>query len=256
MARKKVSREFVISAVIVTFAAAFFIGVGIALYAVPQTVKSIEKPVVFSTSPQHTVSVRVPAVDQSGAGVVADIQVTAREGTGNVWTNIDRLLFWVDTQSSILTARSVAGEYTNTNLSSIDLIYDITANAQVIEGPSAGAALTIATIAAIQQRIVPQHIFITGTIQPDGSIGPVGGVPEKAEAAKEAGGTLFIAPAGTTSATVGYDKVEKCETVGRFEWCRTQYVARKKGLNETLGITVVEVETIRDALKVFFGENA
>jgi predicted S18 family serine protease len=43
--------------------------------------------------------------------------------------------------------------------------------------------MTLATIAAIENRSVPQNIAVTGKILSDSSIGRVGGILEKAEAA-------------------------------------------------------------------------
>jgi len=94
--------------------------------------------------------------------------------------NVDNLLFWVDTQYSIRTAKYVAEDIANINASDIDLIYSIETNASVIEGQSAGAALTIATIAILENKTLKSDVIITGTINPDGSIGSVGAILAKA----------------------------------------------------------------------------
>jgi PDZ domain-containing protein len=43
-----------------------------------------------------------------------------------------------------------------------------------------------------------RHIAGTGTITPDGKVGPIGGINEKILAARKAGATLFLAPAGNS----------------------------------------------------------
>ena len=63
-------------------------------------------------------------------------------------------------------------------------------------GPSAGAALTIATIAALKHDSIRSDVVITGTINADGTIGQIGGVLEKAQAAKDIGAKLFLVPVG------------------------------------------------------------
>lgn len=65
-----------------------------------------------------------------------------------------------------------------------------------VGGPSAGLAFTL----AILDRLTPgdllgaQRVAVTGTIEADGSVGPVGGVDHKAEAAIRQGAKLFIVP--------------------------------------------------------------
>jgi len=217
----------------------------------------IEKPVpgpvqVIRISNSNTTfaSVPAPAVDPDGRGVIARISVQARPGSGKILTNIDKLLFWVDTQHSIRTAREMAENLTGLDLNSYDLIYTITANASVIEGPSAGAAMTIATIAALKNKTVNQSVMITGTIESDGSIGPAGGLVEKARAAKRAGATLFLIPKGVVS-TEGAERVKNCTFEGEREICRVEYIPKKADIGKEAGINVQEVKTIKEALEYF-----
>ena len=64
----------------------------------------------------------VPAIDNSGKGVTTLLKVQARSGDGKVLADINQILFWVDTQNSIRVARSVAQNFTDVNMSTIDLI--------------------------------------------------------------------------------------------------------------------------------------
>ncbi|MBR5232021.1 MAG: ATP-dependent protease LonB [Clostridia bacterium] len=56
-----------------------------------------------------------------------------------------------------------------------------------VDGPSAGAAMAVAAISALTGRPVDGGCAITGEISVQGRIKPVGGIPEKVEAAKRAG---------------------------------------------------------------------
>ena len=56
-----------------------------------------------------------------------------------------------------------------------------------VDGPSAGAAMAVVAISALTGRPVDGSCAITGEISVQGQIKPVGGVPEKVEAAKRAG---------------------------------------------------------------------
>ncbi len=65
-----------------------------------------------------------------------------------------------------------------------------------IDGPSAGALMTIGMLAALRGKTVRDDAAMTGTINPDGTIGPVGGIPQKIEGAAEAGKKLVLVPSG------------------------------------------------------------
>jgi uncharacterized protein len=194
--------------------------------------------------------IKIPAVDNQGRGVATTLKVQAKIGEGRTLINIDQLLFWIDTQNSIRIAKAVAQNITKLDLSKIDLIYTIEANASIIEGPSAGAAITIATIAALQNKSVNQSVMITGTINPDGSIGQVGGILAKAKASKDIGATLFLVPKGQGT-QVNYVPQEKCERIGPLTYCTITYKEESIDISEKIGIKVLEVSSIYDALKYF-----
>lgn len=65
-----------------------------------------------------------------------------------------------------------------------------------IDGPSAGALMTSAVLAAYLGDTINPDVTMTGTINPDGTIGPVGGIPNKLEGAKAAGKTTVLVPGG------------------------------------------------------------
>ncbi len=195
----------------------------------------------------------IPAVDQEGNGVVTKLIVEAKPGNGRVLVDINQLLFWIDTQNSIRVAQKVAQNFTNTDLSSIDLIYAIETNASVIGGPSAGAAMTVATIALIENKSLNESVMMTGTINQDGSIGPVGEIVAKAKAAKDIGAKLFLVPKGQAIQTY-YKPIEHCERIGPLTYCSTEYKPEKIDVSKEVGIAVKEVNSIEDALKYFLIE--
>lgn len=198
-------------------------------------------------------SIIVPAIDQNGRGVATILDIQAVPGHGRTLTNIDRLLFWTDTQNSIRTARSVAENITGSNLSNYDLIYTIKANATVIEGPSAGAALTVATVAALSKKEINSTVMITGTINHDGTIGPVGEILEKAKAAKSIGADMFLVPLSQSSEVV-YEEQRYCEQIGFSQICTIEQIPRKMDVSEQAGLAVKEVRTVEEALKYFLIE--
>ncbi|MFN8019653.1 MAG: S16 family serine protease [Acidimicrobiales bacterium] len=77
-----------------------------------------------------------------------------------------------------------------------ELPVDIDIDTGQVGGPSAGLAFTL----AILDRLTPgsltggKKVAVTGTIELDGSVGPVGGVDHKTEAAVRQGAELFLVP--------------------------------------------------------------
>jgi Lon-like protease len=75
---------------------------------------------------------------------------------------------------------------------------DIKINTQLVGGPSAGLAFTLAIIDDLTPGALTggERVAVTGTISPDGSVGEVGGVEQKAITARTNGVQLMIVPKG------------------------------------------------------------
>jgi uncharacterized protein len=210
-----------------------------------------KEPVILQEpSKQMYAEINLVAVDQEGNGVSTPLTVEAMPGDGKVLTNIEKLLFWVDTQYSIQTARDVARNITNVDTDKYNLVYSIKTDATLVGGPSAGAALTIATIAALENKTLKNDIIITGTIEPDGSIGQVGGVLEKAQAASDVGIKVFLVPPGQGE-QVYLKPNETCARRAGFIFCETTYEQVTINIGEDVGISVIEVENVNEALEYF-----
>jgi uncharacterized protein len=209
---------------------------------------------LFNETNVSAATVIVPAVDQDGNGVATMLDVQIVPGTRRALVDIDKLLFWTDTQNSIRVSRSVSENMTGIDLSYYDIIYSIRANASVIEGPSAGAAMTIATIAALRGEDLDTSVMITGTINHDGTIGPVGEILPKAIAAKEIGSGMLLVPLGQSEQVV-YESREHCEYIGAARICNIERFPRSIDVGAEAGITVVEVRTIQEALGYFFRQG-
>ena len=207
-------------------------------------------PIESNLMEKRIAVVKVPGVDNQGNGVASILKVEAIPGEGRTLTNIDQLLFWVDTQYSIQVAKAVAGNLTNADLSKIDLIYTIETQASLIEGPSAGAALTLATIAILENKSIDSNVSITGTINPDGSIGGVGGILAKAKASKDVGIKLLLVPKGQVLQTV-YKPIKQCEKIGFVTYCTVEYERESVDITEQSGVEVREVANVQEALKYF-----
>jgi len=69
-------------------------------------------------------------------------------------------------------------------------------NGERFDGPSAGGLLTAGILAGMTGQGANPRFTMTGTINPDGTIGPVGGIPQKFQAAIRAGKTTLGYPMG------------------------------------------------------------
>jgi uncharacterized protein YdeI (YjbR/CyaY-like superfamily) len=89
-------------------------------------------------------------------------------------------------------------------------------------------------------------------INPDGSIGPIGGIPYKIDAAHSVGATRFLIPKGQMTYT---EMVTEYQNINGILWQNTYPVTRNVSdyALTKYGMQVAEVEDINDALLYFTG---
>jgi hypothetical protein len=104
-------------------------------------------------------------------------------------------------------------------------------DAHLTDGPSASAALAVAFVAAFRKVPILPGVVLTGAINPDGHISPVGGIPEKIQGAASAGLSTILIPQGQTT-TPDWDI---------------------RPLAESLRLTVIEVHTLHEAFERMTG---
>jgi PDZ domain-containing protein len=82
----------------------------------------------------------------------------------------------------------------------VQLPFEIQIDTGEIGGPSAGLAFTLTLIDELTEGdlLGGSNVAVTGTIQLDGSVGPIGGLPQKVSAVRQAGIDYFIVPAAQT----------------------------------------------------------
>ncbi len=101
------------------------------------------------------------------------------------------------------------------------------------DGPSAGATMAVGFVAVLKGESIIRGIALTGTIQPDGRIGPVGAIPDKVRAAAREGYRTVLIPQGQLHSP---------------EW-------NLGSLALELNITVKEVETVAEAYELMTGRR-
>lgn len=185
-------------------------------------------------------------------GVVMRLEVELREGEGRVLVNTIPKI-GIDLQTSARTAILVAENVTGAQLQKTDAIITITANepVNIVDGPSAGVALAVAAIAAIRNETLNKVVLATGTINYDGSVGPVGGILEKGVAAAEKGAEVFLVPRGQGTVLVQVP-VEYRRGIFRIIIYETRKVNVQDYLRERgYDVRVMEVGDILEAYSVF-----
>ncbi len=75
--------------------------------------------------------------------------------------------------------------------------FSVDFNLANIGGPSAGLMFSLAVVDKLTTGDLNDGKFVagTGTISPDGAVGPIGGITHKMSAARDAGATVFLVPA-------------------------------------------------------------
>ncbi|MCX8190215.1 MAG: hypothetical protein N3F05_03240 [Candidatus Diapherotrites archaeon] len=196
---------------------------------------------------ERSAEVPVVAVSSDGQGVICKATVEIADGKGRVLFNTNPFVE-PDMQYSIETAKNVAESFAKVSLSQKDVVYSVEApKALLVGGPSAGAAICVATIAAIEGKSLRSNVAITGTIQSNGSIGHVGGILEKAQAAAENGFKYFLVPKGQKE-VIFYERKESEQRGRGFLIKKVYYEPKKVDLNELMyeqyGMQVIEIENI------------
>ncbi len=204
-----------------------------------------------------TTHIRVPAVTTIGGeeagGVVADVYVSiAYPGTGTVYFSAEPLT-QLDTQATARIAALIAATIAGKNFNSYDYFVKMMSRSLIIGGPSAGGAITVAFLSLFLNQSLKPDVMMTGMICPDGSIGPVGGIPAKLKAAAANGIKVFLIPIGQRIVYVR--KIVKEPIPGGY-LVRTEYVPVDiVELGKQLNVTVIEVASVREAFYYFTGMN-
>lgn len=182
-------------------------------------------------------------------GSMMNISVEIKPGKGRVLVQT-RPLMGVVFQDAANTAVYVAQNNTKKDLSGSDIIFSIEADQEIpsVDGPSAGALMTVLAISALENQGPKKDITLTGTIDRFGHIGEIGGVIEKALAAKDSGKTLILIPRENsrliqyTERTRNFYGMTIIETV-------PEVIDAKEYIEAKSGIKVEYIDTIDDVLK-------
>lgn len=173
----------------------------------------------------------VPAVSDDNGGTLVTLSVEFRPGYGDTYVSVAPFAgeeFQQSVQSAVDYVRS------SRNISNMDILIRSNAagKAYLLDGPSAGAAMAIISLSLVDGKPLQQDITITGGIGADGSIIPVGGLPEKAAVASATGKKAILVPLSSAEDSAMLERI-----------------------SSESGIIVVHYSSIEEAYRVFITEE-
>lgn len=137
-------------------------------------------------------------VTEDGEGVVFPIEVEIiGSGDGTISVDVKNVQYEASFQDAVRTAAKVASDYSDASVSDKDIIIRFVNDKGGlirVDGGSAGALITGMIIAGLTDREIDSSVLLTGTIQSDGTIGKIGGLESKTDAAAEFGAETMLVP--------------------------------------------------------------
>jgi hypothetical protein len=167
-------------------------------------------------------TVEVRSIGEPGFSL--SLEDIAAEGAGEQW------------QAASSSAAAVGTLLSGADPNDVDVSFEVTGP---IDGPSGGAALTVGVLAAIRGDNLRSGVTMTGTVNPDGTIGPVTNVATKVRAAAEDGYETVLIPVGTET-EIDPETGEEVEI---------------RQLGRSLGVEVRVTPNIGLAYRAFTGKN-
>lgn len=189
---------------------------------------------LFASCPHAQRNISLAAVVGEDQGGVFSLSVEVKPGRGMIYTSISpKIGFMV--QESEEDAVEYAFSQSGAQRQECDVFFVLGGEfgERRIDGPSAGGAMAIALKAALENRTLRDDVVITGTVSKSGRLGEVGGVIEKAIAAKNKGARYLIVPK-----TMLYESL---------------FLSR---LSSDGSFSVIEASNLSEAEKIFFSDKS
>ncbi len=200
-----------------------------------------------------SIDVYAPAVSGSGQGVLSKTTlIVAYPGNGRVF--FSALPYTeLDTQGAARIAAYVASLIAGVPFDEFDYYVVTESSTPIIGGPSSGGLMTIGFLSLLTNRSLQPWVTMTGMINPDGTIGPVGGLKEKLDAAASNGFKMFLIPFGQRQ--YQYPVIQET----RLPWGVVRRVVYKSidlvEYGRSINVSVIEVKSVFDAFTYFTGVN-
>lgn len=148
-----------------------------------------DRIVGLDSNPVGSFEELVPLLQDRRAGDAFNVEVLRDGPDGEELVSVDATL-----GVRVLDRAGIANAATQ--LRDADLPVDVRFTTDDIGGPSAGLAFTLTVLDVLTEGDLTggAEIVVTGTIDRNGNVGPIGGVFQKAFAARDAGASVFLVP--------------------------------------------------------------
>lgn len=188
-------------------------------------------------------------VSDDAIGGTAHVSLEVKPGSGRIFMD-SYPITKADTQFSTRFANEVACDFLRTDCSRYDFFYTIRAESAIVGGPSAGAAMAVLTVAALDGQPLRQDVAMTGTINSGGVIGPVAGIIPKSNAAFSEGLSTVVVP---SLVTLGLDRINTSNVTNVNTSSEYDAVILANLSNESF--RVVQAGDLYDALPFFIDKE-
>ncbi len=133
-------------------------------------------------------------------------------------------------KDSVFNAASVIRKVAGIDVSNYDVHVNVIGGG-LIDGPSAGLAVVLAMLSAIQKKPVRQDVAVTGEVSIQGKVKQVGGIPEKIYGARQAGMRKVVIPDENRNEVPSDVRGIDVVTAGSIEDVLSHVFASKRGSN-------------------------
>lgn len=130
-------------------------------------------------------------------------------------------------KDSVFNAASVIRKVSGVDVGGYDVHVNVIGGG-LIDGPSAGLAVVLAMLSAIQKKPVRQDVAVTGEVSIQGRVKQVGGIPEKIYGARQAGMRRVILPEENRNDIPAVVRGLEVVTVGTVEEALEHLFMRKR----------------------------
>lgn len=174
----------------------------------------------------------VPAVSDSNTGMMINISIRQIDGRGQTYVSTAPLAGEEFQQSVNNVMEYIHSRYAVQNTNFL-VSSDASGIASVLDGPSAGIAIGIIAKSLAEGKQISHDISVTGGMDSNGNVLPVGALAEKAEISSKNGKAAFLVKPVTIDDRVELDK-----------------------LSSTLNFPIIEFDDFNSAYSIFTTSNA
>ncbi len=137
----------------------------------------------------------LPAVSESGDSFLSFANISIQSSNSSEFLFSVKPFMGLSAQKSFYTAVTLAFQKANKSMNKTQVQISLgNLSTEYVDGPSGGLSVALSTYFSLINSSIPNQYFITGAIDSNGNVYPVGGIYEKTLAGLRAGKSKFIIP--------------------------------------------------------------